>query len=314
MAYQIKMVSDMLGIPKNTLIAWERRYQIVDPERTGSGYRVYSDADIARLRRVQGLLDQGYKVGEACRIVLEEKVHLLPQTDRPEEASSVHDTDRAALAALKDELQEHLLAFDREGADHVVARLVMVPFEQAIDEVYFPLLREVGQQWELGRVSVVQEHYATAYCREKLLVMLNSVQSRRQGAPEIVCATPPGEHHELGLLALALRLAIRGFRITYLGTNVPTAELIDHVNKRHPDALCLSMIHSRPKAEISAFAREVRQRVDDGVRIALGGRAAADPDLLVDGVALCGHGLPRWLESVEAFEIARDLEKRSASS
>lgn len=293
MSYQIKMVSKMLGIPKNTLIAWERRYAIVEPDRTDSGYRVYSDEDVARLRRVQGLLDQGYKVGEACRIVLEE-----PDA-KP--AQPLPDTDRAALAELRRTLVDRLLVFDREGADQVAARLLLVPFEQAIDEVYFPLLREVGHGWEVGRVSVVQEHYVTAYCREKLLVMLNSVQGAQRTSPEIVCATPPGEMHELGLLALALRLALRGFQVTYVGANVPTAEIVEHVNVRRPAALCLSMIHSRPREEIIGYARELRGRIHEDVRIAIGGRATEDRDMAVDGVSFTGHGLPSFLTSIDAL-------------
>lgn len=301
MSYQIKMMSDMLGIPKNTLIAWERRYQIVDPSRTPSGYRVYSDEDLVRLRRVQSLLDQGYKVGEACRIVLEENVHVLPLTP----PAPLPETDRAALASVKEDLKVRLLAFDRDGADRVVGRLVMVPIEQVIDEVYFPLLRDVGQGWELGRITVVQEHYVTAYCREKLLVLLNSVRATSSTAPEIVCATPPGEQHELGLLALALRLALRGFRVTYLGTNVPTAELVAHLNARAPAALCLSMVHSRPPSEMMAYAKELRSKVSAQVRIAIGGRAADDAELDVPGVSFNGHGLPAWLEAGQQVNAQR---------
>lgn len=304
MSYQIKMVSDMLGIPKNTLIAWERRYAIVDPERTEGGYRVYSDDDLARLRQVQALLDQGYKVGEACKIVLDGNVHALPPVE-PRLVRATAGADRSALAALKDELKQRLLAFDRDGADQVIARLVIVPFEQTIDEVYFPLLREIGQAWELGQVTVVQEHYATAFCREKLLVMLHSVQSGAVGAPEITCATPPGEHHELGLLGLALRLAIRGFRVVYLGVNVPTGDLIDHVNRRMPAALCLSVIHTRPRGELLDYARQLRERIDPKVRLAIGGRAADDDGLVVPGVSFVGYGLPRWLESVQELRQVR---------
>jgi DNA-binding transcriptional MerR regulator/methylmalonyl-CoA mutase cobalamin-binding subunit len=290
-SYQIKMVSEMLGIPKNTLIAWERRYRIVDPDRTDGGYRVYSDRDVAVLRRVQTLLDQGYKIGEACHIVLDEADRVPVEPVRPAA------TDLAALAAIKDQLKERLLVFDRAGADRIGTRLVVVPFEAVIDAVYFPLLREVGQAWEAGRVSVVQEHYITAYCREKLLVMLNAVQSGLTSSPEITCATPPGEHHELGLLALALRLALRGFRVVYLGTNVPTTDLAEHVNKRRPAGLCLSMVHGREPAEILAYLRDLRMRVDPAVRVVVGGRATEGHALDVEGVELAGHGLPAWLET-----------------
>ncbi len=298
MGYQIKMVSDMLGIPKNTLIAWERRYAIVDPIRTEGGYRVYSDQDLSVLRRVQALLDQGYKIGEACDIVLAAPaVDALPLREVP-------NSDRAALTDVKEQLKARLLVFDREGADAIGNRLLVVPFEQVVDDVYFPLLREVGQGWELGNITVVQEHFCTAYCREKLLVMLNSVQTAATGAPEVTCATPPGEHHELGLLALALRLSLRGFRVLYLGANLPTNELIQHVNARKPAALCLSMIHLRSRGEVLSYARELRAGIDPSVRIAIGGRATEDSSMTVHGVSFAGHGLPDWLSSAERLRHA----------
>lgn len=289
MSYRIKTASELVGVPKNTLIAWERRYQVVDPERTSSGYRVYSDADVAILKRVRELTEQGYKAGEACRLVKRDQMAPAP-------AQAVSASGEAALTAIRVALQDRLLAFDREGADRVVMRLLMVPFERCLDEVYFPLLHDVGDCWQAGTITVVQEHYVTAFCREKLLVMLHSVQAGIGSAPEITCATPPGEHHELGLLAVALRLVLRGYRVVYLGTNVPTAALCQHVEARRPAGLCLSMVHAHPEAELVDYARELRRRVPKSVPIAIGGRAVAEASLPdIPGVTFCGHVLPPWL-------------------
>jgi DNA-binding transcriptional MerR regulator/methylmalonyl-CoA mutase cobalamin-binding subunit len=276
-------------VPKNTLIAWERRYGIVSPVRTESGYRVYSDRDLAVLRRVQSLLDQGYKVGEACQIVLDEPAPAPAGAARPA------PSDIVALTAVKDEVLTHLLAFDRAEADRAAVRLLVVPVEVVIDAVFFPLLREVGRAWEEGRVSVVQEHFVSAWCRERLLVMLNGLQAVGAPGPEVTCATPAGERHELGLLALALRLALRGFRVVYLGADVPTDELVAHVNARRPMALCLSVVHVGAPGELRARLRDLRARIDARVRIAVGGRATEEPGLEVEGITLAGHGLPAWL-------------------
>jgi len=69
MSYRIKTAARLTGIPRNTLLAWERRYQVVEPARAPNGYRVYTDTDIARLISVRQLLDQGFKVGEAVRLL-----------------------------------------------------------------------------------------------------------------------------------------------------------------------------------------------------------------------------------------------------
>lgn len=304
MGYRIKTVSEMTGIPKNTLIAWERRYAIVEPARSPSGYREYTEEDIEVLKRARELVQDGLRIGEVVRLLEKE------QESAPEPAA-LPASDGAALGQIRVALQERLLDFDRAGAERLVYRLLMVPFERAIDEIYFPLLREVGEAWDRDEITVVQEHYVTAFCREKLLVMLHSVQTAGKDAPEITCATPPGEHHELGLLALSLRLVLRGFRITYLGANVPTAQLCEHVSSRGADALCISMVHGRPQAEVVAYARDIRRRLPSAIPVAIGGRGVdreqSWPD--VQGVDFCGQRLPAWLESTSAFA----LEQRRSS-
>lgn len=285
--YQIRQVSEMLGVPRNTLIAWERRYQIVCPHRSPAGYRLYTEEHVAVLRRVKLNVDQGFRAGDACRMVLAEIAEGATFTAPPP------PTDRHPLHGMRDELLKALLSYDQIGADDVAARLVMVPFERVLDEVYLPMLREVGTLWERGEIDVAQEHFASAWCREKLVIMLHAVRTAPRSAPEIVCATPPGEQHELGLLILAVRMSVRGFRVIYLGVNVPTGDLVTHVQARKPFAVCLSLVQSRRAGELAAYARDLRHRIPDTVRIAFGGRGAAHmPE--VEGVSADAAALPPW--------------------
>jgi DNA-binding transcriptional MerR regulator/methylmalonyl-CoA mutase cobalamin-binding subunit len=301
MDYQIRMVAQMLGIPKNTLIAWERRYSIIAPSRTESGYRLYSEDDVRRLRRVKDMIDAGHRVGDACRMLEAE----LEQ--RPAPAPELSDGD-AAIDRVREALKAALLAFDRDAADRASVRLLMVPYEQVLRQVYVPLLYEIGDGWERGEVSVVQEHFASAYCREKVLVMRHSLGTPSPRAPEIVCATPPGEIHEIGLLSLALALTMRGFRVTYLGANVPTAGLVNYVETVRPAGVCLSLVLGRPAADIERYAAEIRRRLPGEVSIAIGGRAVAvlgEALAEVAGVDFVVEGLPSWLQEATASVVAR---------
>jgi DNA-binding transcriptional MerR regulator/methylmalonyl-CoA mutase cobalamin-binding subunit len=301
MEYPIRTVAQLLGVPKNTLIAWERRYSVIQPRRTGSGYRLYSEGDLRRLRRLKDMIDAGHRVGDACRM-LEQEAHREPAT--PFELLS-GDT---ALAQVRTALKTALLAFDREGADRAALRLLMVPYEQALEEVYVPLLYEIGDGWERGEISVVQEHYASAYCREKVLVMRHSLGTPPAGAPEVVCATPPGELHEIGLLSLALALTLRGFRVTYLGANVPTAGLAGYVDAVRPAGICLSLVLERSAEEIERYAKEVRRKMAAEVRVAIGGRAVsrvADELGEVVGVDFVIDAVPSWLQDVSQLSLGR---------
>jgi DNA-binding transcriptional MerR regulator/methylmalonyl-CoA mutase cobalamin-binding subunit len=297
--YQIRQVSEMLGVPRNTLIAWERRYGIVQPHRSPAGYRLYTEEHVDILRRVKALVDEGFRAGDACRMVLEE-------VEKAREAKPPVLDERAerALSEVRGELLNALLSYDQGMADELASRLVMVPFERVLDEVYLPMLREVGTGWEHGDIDVAQEHFVTAWCREKLVVMLHAVRSTPRSAAEIVCATPPGERHELGLLTLAVRLSIRGFRVIYLGVNVPTSDLVNHVQARQPFAVCLSLIHSRKPSEVVAYARELRRKIPEQVRIAMGGRGADVDGVEVPGVAFATAGLPNWAERREENRLS----------
>ena len=291
--YRVKTVAEMIGVPRNTLIAWERRLGIVDPDRTDGGYRAYSDTDVARLRRLKELVDSGLKVSEAWALM--QRTDATPIVPRPAPIDG--------LDVLRHELTSALLAFDGARADAVAMGLLVMPIESQLDDLFFPLLTEVGERWAHGEVAVAQEHYVSAWCRERMLMMLRSVMPTSKGALEVTCATPAGERHELGLIGIAVRLALRQFRVVLLGTDVPMADLVTHAEERAPFGMCLSMVHMRPASEITSFAKELRRRVPTGVRLALGGRAVnVDPPLEVPGVAICAEGVPPWAE-VHAFRL-----------
>jgi len=290
--YRVKTVAEMLGVPRNTLIAWERRLGIVDPERTDGGYRAYSDADVDRLRRLRDLVASGLKVSEAWALMQrDQRAPVAPVVWEPELLS--------AMGNLRSELGQRLLAFDREGAERAAIALLMVPFEAQLEEVFYPMLTTVGEEWAAGRVSIAQEHFVSAWVRERLLIMLHAVSGANANGPEITCATPAGETHELGLIGLAVRLALRQFRVVLLGADVPIADLVRHAEERQPYGICLSMVQARPVSEIAAYLRDLRRRVPTGVRLAVGGRATAlAPILDVPGVAVCGNELPPWADTV----------------
>lgn len=272
MTWRISTVADMVGVPRNTLIAWERRLGILAPGRTQSGYRLYSDDEVALLKALKAKIDAGLKVSEAWSLIQRDREAVLAASD-------------ADPSALRGNILAALIAFDRAEADTFGMRVDALPVEAQLHEIYFPMLREVGEGWEAGRFSIAQEHHVSGWCRERMLLLLHGLARGRSDGREVVLATPAGEHHEFGLLGLAVRLGLRGFRVTWLGANLPTAELVQHVRRRPPYAVALSLVHPRPVDEVWAFAATLRQQLPDGVALAIGGPAVSGV-APVDGVAL----------------------------
>ena len=259
MGYRIKTVSEMLRVPRNTLLAWERRYQVVSPARQDNGYREYSESDVTRLREVKRLIDDGYKVSEAISMlrVREQRTH------RQQAAQPI-------LQSVCDELLSALLRYDRATADEITRRMHAISFRQQIESIYFPMLRAVGEGWCSGDVSIAQEHYVSAFCRERMLAMLLSLECGPLHGPLVICAGFPGERHDLSLVALAVLLAMRGKRILFLGADVPLEELQRLNGEKAPEMTCISVMMPRPVSEIASFAAGLSG--SSAGRVVIGGR------------------------------------------
>lgn len=213
------------------------------------------------------MLDAGYRISEAAERVKRRTELVPPQGSQFAQAVE-------GMALFRAQILDALLSFDRGSAERITRRLVTVSFEVMLDEIYLPILHETGARWESGQVSVVQEHFVSAWCRERILVMARSLEPGAPTAPEAICATPEGEHHEFGLLGAAFRLASRGYRLLYLGTNVPTDQLLALVKERQPALVALSIVLEREDLDIVAYGEQILAQLGPGGRVLIGGRAA----------------------------------------
>lgn len=295
--FQLRQVTELTGLPRNTLLAWERRYGLVIPDRLPNGYRMYSRSDVALLGRVRSLVDQGFRVGDAIRMQRGEAgAAPLPEPAMPpgEEASAV----------LRAELKRHLYTYDRSAAERVRQRLYMLSFGVCLRDVYMPLLREVGGDWEAGAACVAQEHFASAFIREHLITMMRSLAGGPSTGPSVLLAGFPHERHELGLLAVGIELALRGFRVVYLGVELPFSELGRVAIEHDPDIVALSTMVPAMSDLVASAAREVRAAVGDRL-VVIGGA----------GVRASGETSGAWLcPSFDDFESRWRKEGRAPVS
>ena len=261
MSYRTKTVSELTGIPRNTLAAWERRYDLLDPTRADNGYRLYTDADVAYLRQLKEKVDRGMSISEA--------ISLTPRQTSPalEPAPMGHE-------ALVQQLLLPLSRFDRDAATPLLRRAEQLPFEEAIHEVWIPLLRAVGDRWENGEYSVVQEHFTTEVAREHVLAMFRALGSGVGSGPHAACASLPDDNHGLPPLLLSVLFALRGWRVTWLGAAVPLEDLCAFSASQAPDLICLSAFSPRDPESALEIARKVLSCSPPRTVIALGGPAA----------------------------------------
>ncbi len=248
MSYRIKTVAAMTGIPRATIVAWERRYNVLEPRRSPAGYRIYDDSDVAFLRQLKAKVDEGLAISEAVALYRGGGFRDAP----------VEEPAARAPTTLHGPVLDALLAFDRTAAERALVPLRETSFERQLDHVYMPTLEELGDMWEAGAVTIAQEHYASGFVRERMLGMFQSLDAGPVDGPTVTCAAPPGETHELGLLAVAIRLALRGFRITWLGSDLPFPDLCAFLGRHPPRLVALSAIRRGSERAIESYARQVR--------------------------------------------------------
>jgi DNA-binding transcriptional MerR regulator len=255
--YRIKRVAHLTGINPATLRAWERRYNLISPRRTESGYRLYSDEDVAILRRIKQLTDEGLTISEAIA--------------RVGRGSAPLPADAPALLEVRGELRDALLRFDRPAALAAYDRAAHLSPERRAEELLLPMMRELGDLWEHGDAVVSQEHFASAFVREKLAQMLAGLDTGIATGPEGVCAGLPGELHEFGLMAAAVRLAGTGWRVLYLGADVPLEDVRQILRERRPEMLCTSAVMRLDADEFRALAAELRGMAPRETAVVIGG-------------------------------------------
>jgi len=260
------------GVTVELLRAWEKRYGLLQPSRTNSGYRLYSPADEERIARMRRGLADGLAAAEAARAALEEPV-----------LGGGNLSDAAA------ELRSALEVYDDATAQSALdVLLATFTFETVARDVMVPLLREIGERWERGEISVAQEHFASSLLRGRLMSIARGWD--RGIGPRAVLACAPAERHELMLIIFGIALRAQGWRITYLGADTPVESINsdDHV-----------VISATSSDHFEAAAREIKALAKK-VDVSIAGTGASEQ---------LARKLGTRLLSPDAFRAAEELAK-----
>jgi MerR family transcriptional regulator, light-induced transcriptional regulator len=256
---RIGELSRRSGVSPELLRAWERRYHLLRPTRSSGGLRLYSLEDLERVRAMQQHLASGLAAAEAA--VLATQAEGGPA-----------DALRGAEES-RDELASALAAFDEPRTNALLDTLLASrTLDWVLSSVVLPYLHELGRRWQRGEASIAQEHFATGVLRGRLLGLARD-WSRGLG-PRVVLACPPGEQHDLGLIAFGLALHSRGWRIIYLGADTPIDSVIEAAEAFAPTSVVISAVNAEAFGRIS---RELRALARGG-NVYLGGGGAHDLD------------------------------------
>jgi methanogenic corrinoid protein MtbC1 len=282
--YPVRLVAVRTGLTPHVLRAWERRYRAVSPVRTEGGQRLYSDLDIERLRLLRRLTDRGHAIRRIAPLPIAELARLDEETGEAEEGAASSDgagsrageAEQTRAGRAGESLAAALQATRRLDAVELQAVLeraaVTLGVPVFIDEVVAPALVRVGHGWAEGSLSVAQEHMATAVFR-RVLGWLCRVYEVRGTEPRLVVATAPRQIHELGALMVATSAAAEGWGVTYLGPDLPVADLLSAVEQTGARAVGVSAVYAPEGVDLLAALREMRAGLPERVSLLVGGAA-----------------------------------------
>jgi MerR family transcriptional regulator, light-induced transcriptional regulator len=230
---RIGELSRRLGVSDHVLRAWENRYGLLQPVRSPGGFRLYSEADEARVRQMQAYLADGLSAAEAARAALEGGAS--PDPGRLAGPPAAAPAGSEPLAALRQALD----AFDEPAAQAVLDRLMTeLSLPAVLRDVVLPYLADLGERWRRGTASIAMEHFASNLIRGRLAGLARGWGSGH--GPQALLACPPGELHDMALMVFGIVLNRNGWRIGYLGASTPVGELARSAGTSWPDLIVLA--------------------------------------------------------------------------
>lgn len=270
--HSIGVASDRTGVSAATLRAWEDRYGAVRPDRSAGGHRLYTDRELRRLRILKRLTDHGHRIGGIADRPTPELAGMLEDERAPEP-----DGSRDAAGSARDVVEELRGAVERYDPDRLEAGLrraaLHLPVGRLVGDVVVPLMRGVGEAWRDGDLSPAQEHLVSGVVARTLGWVMDGLAAP-EGAPSVVVAVPEGQRHELGAMLAAATAASAGWRVVYLGGDLPGEDVARAAAETGATAVALSLVHPEGEPSTARALRRLRQGLPGRVTLIVGGRAA----------------------------------------
>lgn len=243
--YSIKDLEKFTGIKAHTLRIWEKRYGVVEPERTPTNIRYYTDADLKKLLNISILNRFGFRISDIVELSdneMSEKILQLTQR--------LYDADSQI-----ESLVVAMIDVDENRFDKVLtSAIIKLGFEQAVLKVIYPFFERIGMLWQVGSISPAQEHFMSNLIRQKLIVAIDGLAtSALPGADNYLLFLPEGEWHEIGLLFSSYLIRKRGHHVVYLGQSVPFENLAEIITIRKCNRILTQFISAMDEAEVDQY-------------------------------------------------------------
>lgn len=261
--YKIKDLETLTGIKAHTIRIWEKRYNILEPNRTDTNLRLYSDRELQDILLVSLLNQNGYKISIIADLSRDERIRR---------ANQIHDAVSPEVGINK--LIYALVEMDEMAFDQIVQKLVGDHgIEITFTQYLVPFLERIGVMWLTDSISVAQEHFISMLIRQRLIVEIDKIQYKQNpDAKTALLYLPENEWHDIGLLYYYYLLKKQDWRVYYLGQSTPLEGIKEVCARKRIDLLVSAWISSFESDYIHNHFEHVRKFFSGN--IAIGGAQA----------------------------------------
>jgi DNA-binding transcriptional MerR regulator len=243
--YSIKDLERITGIKAHTIRIWEKRYNIVEPERTDTNIRLYNDENLKKLLNVSILVNNGYKISKVAELNNDELSEKILEVSRLSH-NYVNQIEGLILSMI--ELDEVMFE------DILNNTIIKLGFEKTVFEVLHPLFQRVGVLWQIGSINPAQEHFLSNLIRRKMLVAIDGLPPvNDKDAKRFILFLPENELHEIGLMLYEYLIRKHGFKVIYLGQSMPLDDVVTIGKTTRPDYILTSFTSQMPKNELRSY-------------------------------------------------------------
>jgi DNA-binding transcriptional MerR regulator/methylmalonyl-CoA mutase cobalamin-binding subunit len=300
--HPMRIVVQRTGLTPDALRAWERRYAVVTPTRSDTGQRLYSDSDVERLTLLMRAVNGGRAISQVAKLPMRELQAIVEQDEESIRAAPAPAAAQTS-GARESILAAALVAVETLDAEKLESTLrgaaLRLGMDDMLDGVVAPLLLTIGSRWHEGFLRPAHEHLATAVVRRTLAWMMER-GAIAATAPSLVVATLPGQTHELGAMLAATAASSHGWRVLYLGVNLPADDIALGANHTGASAVALSFVYPSDDPAIAGALRQLRASLPADTAIIAGGSAAPNYAAALKAVDASSFGsigeLRAWLQ------------------
>ena len=287
--YSIKDLEKLSNVKAHTIRIWEKRYDLIQPERTDTNIRTYSDEELKKLLNIVMLNNNGWKISKIAKLRHDEMNSAL---------NDLTDTESSFQVNI-DSLVVAMVDLDRRKFEKILADCTLrMGFEDTCVQVLYPFLQKVGLMWLTDSINPAQEHFISNLIRQKLYVAIDALYTPDlEGKPKVVMYLPEGEMHEMGLLFYRYLMERRGYNTIYLGQSVPFNDAVYTAKAHQADFVVVAFVASITMDKMEAYLSSLSSKFEGKQIIATGGQVAG-MTAKIDRVSFCAT-VPQFVARVE---------------